>query len=271
MTLIVVTDRNWMRQELASSSRVPVTGSYGLDVPAHAKDDAWWIPQSPATRFQLSGVQWHLQSPGPYWMSELPLKYAGRDIRALTLSELAQMPKDHVAHIKFAEAKSEVLQAKVQPVGDVLDLLYRKGVPGDSVLQLSEPLDLGDEWRFWICRGSVVASSRYLHREGGAEVTYYDLEESRGEGYERALALASEVCSRVDAPAGYVLDVALTAAGEALVIEANPAWCAAWYGSEIDGVVGSILSANESDERWTWHPDASLIQRHARQRALPWV
>lgn len=271
MKLIVVTDRNWMQQELASNSRVETLRSYGLEVPQHAQEDAWWIPQSPATRFQLSGMQWRLQSPGPRWMEQLPLKYAGRDIRVLTFGELKSLPREHTAHIKFAEAKSEVLQASVQSVGEAVDLLLAANTPDDSLLQLSEALDLGDEWRFWIRNNQVVASSRYLHRVGGAEVTYYDQEEARGEGYEQAHHLASEVAARIDAPDGYVLDVALTVSGQALVIEANPAWCAAWYGSEIDGVVDAVLAANEPNERWAWHPDASLLRRYSRQRALPWA
>lgn len=268
--LQVVTDRRWMVEELSATTLLSVRSSHGLDIPVHTPDDAWWIAQGIATRFQLSGVNWRLQSPGPNWLGDLPLKYAGREVESLSLSQLAQRDASTIAHIKFAEAKSEVLVAAVRTVGEAVALLEKAGVPEDSALQLSEVLELDSEWRFYVREGKVVAHSGYLTRAEGQEFTYYDRPVVEGEGFAQAATLANEVAARVDAPAGYTLDVARTVAGEALVLEANPAWCSAWYGAQIDPVVRTIIAACKPSTRWAWRPDASMLARYARARALPW-
>lgn len=257
-----------MGEELAANTLLPTVATFGLELPRHDPGDAWWVPQGIATRFLLSGLELALQAPGPNWLSSLPRRYARREVRTLSAAQVLDLSPARVAFFKFAEAKSDQFQAGVQQAGEVQAFIGRAQVPPAALFQRAEPVGFGTEYRFFVRDRQVLTGSVYLTRKTGAELTYYDWPSEEPSERAAALALASEVAAQVPAPAAYVLDVGLVG-GEPAVVEANPAWCAAWYGSNINSVVQALQAATTPSSAWQWRPDASMLARYAKQRPLP--
>jgi hypothetical protein len=257
-----------MREELAANTVLPTKASFGLDIPAYSEGDAWWVPQGIAARFRSSGVELALQAPGPYWLSKAPSGLLGRAVTTLSAQEVLGLTGLPEMFWKFAEAKVDIFQASVLPLSEVQEFLKSKQIPATAVLQYSTPLALGNEYRLFIRDGQVCTASVYLTRKHGVELTYYDYANSDEQELARVVDFANKALPQLQGPGGYVLDVALTQAGEAVVLEANPAWCSAWYGCDINEVVRTVVAAHEKDERWSWQPDPYLTNRYSKMLPL---
>lgn len=278
MTAIeVVTHRSWIARELATGTEHAVHHGFGLDIPAAASTSAWWMPAEHAARLMRSGVGLALSSPGPHWLPRLPDELAGRRVMAVRAGDLtaAALPD---GWSKPAEAKIEQLPAAWRTGQQLADAIADAGIPDRSWLQwTSTRLSLSCEYRCYVLDGRVVASSVYL-ADG---YTYYDMLDGgpaasrldRPAEHRAAVAFAGLVADELGPgrqPAGYVLDVGHdSAVGRWVVVEANPAWCSAWYGCGIDAVADTIVRSCAPDPGWEWRPDPYLMERASRMSALP--
>jgi hypothetical protein len=279
-TLRLLTDRAWMRDELARNTVLPVAAAFGYEIPAYEPGDVWWIPQGIATRFLLNGVPLHAQAPGPWWLDGIGYGALQRTFSTLTMDELNSV-KDMYRYkphfYKFAEAKVDWFPAGLKGAADARRLLAEHTVPDDAVLQVGQPIRLGNEYRFFVRDGAPVASSIYLlrHEVGSDEYayTYYDIEEREltvpHEEQREAEAFLRAALPSISGPDGYVIDVGFKDGTTPVILEANPAWCSAWYGCDIDEVVRTIIAAHQPSDRWRWAPDAYLLAHYAGMRALP--
>jgi hypothetical protein len=270
-TLHLVCDRQWMKEELSVNSLVKIDHSYGFDIPEFSSQDSWWIPQGIANRFIQSGMLFNFQAPGPYWLSQISSEFTKRLVETFQVKEL----KSYINHSdeknfwKFAEAKIDSFPAGMRTDQEVLSYMKEYEIPQDSVLQKSTYLDIKNEYRFFIIKGKIMACSRYLTRKNNLELTYYDYPDLDVNESRAITAYVASIAPSLPSPEAYVLDVSTCYSGGFAVLEANPAWCSAWYGADINGVIKTILASNQPNKKWHYSPDAFLVEKYKKMIPLP--
>jgi hypothetical protein len=266
-----------MIDELSLANNVVVKHSYGLDIPIHSNDDAWWIPQGIANRFIHSGVVFTPQAPGSKWLPSQPKEFVGREVESIAVKDIKQNVLSPLLtraingeklFWKFAEAKVDIFLGEVRAFNEVLAYIDAYGIPDESVMQVSEIVDVQNEYRFFIVNGVIKACSPYLNRIHGTEVTYYDSPYANTEEFQAIQAYVSSIAPQLTSPDAYVLDVASVSNGSFIVLEANPAWCSAWYGSDIDGVTETILASWLPNENFVYMPDALLVKTYSKMNKI---
>lgn len=260
--LVLVSFSNWMYGELSSQHAIPVRRSYGLDVPVHGFGTAWWMPQATAAHFLASGADLYLYSPPADWLDSLPYRYKGRVVVSLQVKDLDRDCVAGLGFCKLATGKLEEFPAKVRSYDSVVSLVRKLNLPDDCWLQFSEVIEIDREFRFFVDEGKIMTGCSYL----AGNVTYYDgLTENHA-----LLAGAEAFLLGVFAASGernaMVVDVGWRAGIGFFVLEANPAWCSAWYACDIEKVVDCILTANRCSEVVTL--DASLTVRASVKQPL---
>lgn len=267
--LHIITDRQWMADELSKNTLFPVTHSLGLDIPKHSFEDLWWIPQGIANRFIKSGVEFYFSAPGSSWLTSVPYNLTQRKIQVTTVGNLYTFPNTK-RFWKFAEAKADFMLAGEYTTEELNKILKANQVPDDSLLQFSDIVNIKNEFRFFIVDGQISAYSAYLNRESGQEIIYYDSNFTTPSDIDEAHRFVASNAPRFDSPRGYALDVASLQDGSFIVLEANPAWCSAWYGSEINGVVRSIEASHNDSKKWLYKPDSLLVKKYSKMMPLKW-
>ena len=279
MTLNLVCSRSWMRDEFAAAG-VDFRHSYGLDVPRFEKSDIWWMPQGYAVSLNRAlrsrGLQEvRLTAPSPSFLDDLQRAnpaLIGREVNTLTVKEAKLLSELEDGWWKFATAKVEQFAAQKMSHQDCAQWMIENQIPEESILQYTPTtLDIVREYRTFVRHGEVVASSIYLDHtmgeDGSGGVTVYDGAIADPSEQESLAAFVREALSLVDHPEGFVVDIAFLQSGEQVVLEANPAWCSAWYDCDIVEVVETI-AASFADPSHVYTPDAFLVERDARLRVL---
>jgi hypothetical protein len=130
-------------------------------------------------------------------------------------------------------------------------------------------LHLGVEHRLFVVEQDIVAHSAYLDEDGN---TWDERWPTRTDLYEsEALRFGAEVVAGLgsDRPRSLVLDVAKDAELGWVLLEANASWSSNPYGAAPSGVLSAVIAARaEGDEAWTWHADATQLERAERLPAL---
>lgn len=266
--LHMVSQTNWEREEISANTVISVKCSYGLDIPVYDSGDVWRIPQNPASHFKLSGAQLTLQAPGPFWLDSVPVELLGRSVVTLRADEVGSVVTGEDMFWKFAETKNESFLAQQISTQNVLSYLHEFHIPNDSILQFSSRVNLGNEYRFFVCDKKAITGSLYLARDSdGNETIIYDGAKAPLVEYERALNFLNGCLPDLDIPDGVVIDVSFI--GERpIILEANPAWCSGWYDSDIDKVVETIIASCRVSKLWEWVPDSFLIQKNTKKPDL---
>ncbi len=264
-TVVVVTQRSWMARELATNTcGVTVVPEPGLFAPAvqEGPDVSWWMPIGFATRLHCEGAARELSAPGPDWLPAVPVQLSGRVVTSCQAADLEGLPRTGVFWCKPAEAKIETFPGGWYTAEQVAALAL---LPDSWVQWTPTRLDLSVEFRCYVLEGGVLTVSPYLL----GELTYYDMDEATLAAVPAADAteFARTVVDRLGAaqPGAYVLDVGFDLISDRwVVVEANPAWCSAWYGCAIDAVLATITASCRCADEWRWVPDAELVD-HARR------
>lgn len=273
MTLHLVCHPNWMVQELSSATNIQVKHSFGLDVPVYGPGDAWWIPQQMAARFMRSmeaeGLPLpNFTSPGPLWLNSVPGEFLARKVRTMTVKKAVKNPPDW-AWWKAAEAKIDWFPAAPREKDVFLEAAEK--LPPETMVQTADAtLFINTEFRFHVLDGEPVTGSAYLQMVPGERLghSYYDgLTTDSGELAEAA-KFVRQVLAEVASPHAFTLDIARLVSGRYVVLEANPIWCSAWYGSDIDEVA-RLTVESFSGEDWKWKPDAWHALKAQEQVTLP--
>lgn len=239
MRLTVVSHAAWLARELSAAPGVEVVASLGLDV--STEPTAWWCPGRFATRLAATCLTPLLRSPGPGFLPGLDASLLRRRV---ILTDLASA-SGHLGAVfaKPADTKVPGLEAKVWPDGATFRAAAEQAGlhPGSAVL-LSTPVELDHEVRVFVCRGQVAAASAYLL----AGRTWESWDPADLPPVAEHVTLAREVASGYATGQSYALDIARTAGGDLVVVEANPAWSAAPYWASLthpEQVVASILTS----------------------------
>ncbi len=264
-TVVVVTQRSWVARELAANTLGVVAASEpGLFWPAVAAgpDVAWWMPIEFATRLHCEGDGLALSAPGPGWLPAVSVELSGRVVGSCRATDLEHLPRTGVFWCKPAEAKIERFPGGWYTADQVAALELH---PDSWVQWTPTRLDLSVEFRCYVLEGAVLTVSPYLL----GDLTFYDLDEATLAAVNTADATAfarTAVASLGAAqPVAYVLDVGFDRLTDRwVVVEANPAWCSAWYGCAIDAVLATITASCRCEDEWRWVPDAELVH-HARR------
>ncbi len=264
-TVVVVTQRSWMARELATNTRgVVVASEPGLFWPAvtAGSDVAWWMPIEFATRLHCEGDGLALSAPGPGWLPTVPVELSGRVVTSCRATDPGHLPRTGVFWCKPAEAKIERFPGGWRTAEEVATLDLH---PDSWVQWTPTRLDLSVEFRCYVLEEEVLTVSPYLL----GDLTFYDLDEATLAAVSTAdaTAFARTVVAHLGPaqPVAYVLDVGFDLiSGRWVVVEANPAWCSAWYGCAIDAVLATITASCRCEDEWRWVPDAELVH-HARR------
>lgn len=266
--LVAATHRRWIGEHLAAAGSIPVIVDAGMDAPVipDGVRAAWWTPTEHAARLLHAGAPLALSAPGPHWLSQVPRELAGR----VVWSGFARDVPAGAGWCKLAEVKLEGIPAAWW--GDTRDFtraLAAAGVPDESVVQVSSTrLDIASEYRCFMVDGSPAAVSAYL-RGGVTWDPAWEGEPDPGAAQARAFAQAVGDTMGSRQPAGYVLDVAVLADGNWVVVEANPAWSSSPYGADPAGVVESVLAANTpAGGQFAWQVDPWLVKYASVRRVL---
>lgn len=269
--VVATTTRQWVADDLADACEragVDLIRSFALDVPdlSGYEQVAWWTPTEHAARLLANGVEFSMAAPGPHWLPTVDRRWLGRSVWTGSVADLPSCPQ-RIGWMKPAEFKHEALPARYyRSLAEFGSAVADAGLPQDAVVQVSAPCGTTLwEFRFFIAHGKVVAHSPYLDPDG---TVWHEGMSAPDSTLRLAQDLAEEAAARTPGPGGYVLDVAQTRRGPVL-LEANPVFSSATYGARPDGVLKSLLAAQDADPQWRYRPDPYLIARAARQRPLP--
>lgn len=268
-TLVVCSHANWIAQDFidATIDSYDIIADKGFDLPKIKPNSnvAWWMPTEHAVKLAYSGFSLPFMAPGTHWLSSLPEALTMRNIVSTSIAELDANPYDGKRWIKPAEFKHQQFFAGAYTVEEVMDFQ----LPQNAIIQYTDTiLSLDEEYRFYVVDGKVTTGSIYL----SDSITYYDgaTEKRYTEAYDYAQYVVD--CLQWNQPPSYTLDVAYdTEINDWLVVEGNPAFSSAIYGSDPAIVVDALLRcANpvEGDEAWMWLPDPYLLHKYANMRPL---
>lgn len=274
-TLVVCSITNWVVQDFrdAKIADLEIIGDRGFDLPEvkPSPETAWWMPTEHAVKLQYSGFSIPFMAPGSHWLPTVSQALTGRFIGSATVEEILSN-KDIFLHtetgklwIKPAEFKhQEFFAGQYSQEG-----IAAFNLPPDAVLQwTSTVLNIAEEHRFYVLDNEVVTGSEYLV-DG---VTYYDGAVSSRK--DEALSFVVEAVQEMglNQPPAYTLDVAFDRVSASwVVLEGNPAFSSAIYGSNPKKVVDVLLrccNPGQNDTKWLWEPDSYLMKKYAHMRPL---
>lgn len=281
----VFSNAKWVAEDLIAGvdhTQWDITHSYGLDVPLSLQkaytagnNVAYWMPAAFAARLLRTEYPPTLTAPPKNLLSILPKEITGRTVKTLTLKNFRNNEIAGEFFLKPAEAKLEYFPAQ-QTSWDKLDWLLNPEnpplFPDDMIVQYTTSiLNINHEYRFYVLNGEPVTGSAYLVDDE----TFYDNETNPRfqERFEEAEKFAHKTLQYMPPmPEGYVLDVAYDESSSSwIVLEANPAWCSAFYGSDIPLVMATVeASCNPDTVEHIWTPDAALSSKAKRQPILPY-
>lgn len=275
-TLHVVTMRRWVADDF--ERYVPfgwrVQHSNGLDLPHLAPQDALWAPMEWAARARRSGMAPALSAISPFLLSHLPERFTGRAVTTCRLDRLLERhPRTGPVFGKLAAMKLDRLPAQWWPnVAEFVLAATDLGAPGGTLVQVcTERMTWQAEFRFFVADRQVHGGSPYLLRDGqtGAETTWFEgmAHPRRGEAARFAQSVSDWLIAGT-VPRGFVLDVGWSPADGWSVVEANPAWSSATYGTPMHAVWPAVLAANDPTSPQPWEPDPWLAARAARQTPI---
>lgn len=264
----------WMIDELTMVKSFKVHPSFGFDVPDYDASTGWWMPQqvaSDVTRHTIEkhSTPLHLIAPGVNWLPNVPTEFSGRTVANHRLGAVREDPKTFdTGWWKAAEAKIDSLPNSYRTIEQLIE--DTDSLPGDVILQFTETtLNIVSEYRFWVLNETIRTGSLYLKTDDVSTITYYDGAEAEEEEYTAAMVFAENVLKSVNHPKAFVLDVAKTAEGDHVILEANPAWCSAWYGADIEKVAEVAYTASTTtDNTWPWKPDFYHVQKTYRKPVM---
>jgi hypothetical protein len=229
-----------------------------LDDPPGA-ETAFRIPFSLALRLAALGKAPRLQCPGPRWLPNLPRWASGREIRLVTLAEIAAGRTEagqwaFPARVKLPELKHPGFPARRWASAQaVLTAAAAAGMPSATLLQYSVgELDLHSEYRVFVAHGRALTAAPYV--VAGEEYSP-ELVESPAAATTAALQFAQSVLDDLGperCPDGFALDIARCDDGRFVVLEANTSWAAAPYGCLPDAVLTAVLAANGGPGAARW-------------------
>lgn len=272
-TLVVCSITNWIVQDFlnANIADLEIIGDRGFDLPQvkPSGDIAWWMPTEHAVKLRYSGLSIPFMAPGSHWLPTVPQSLTGRFIGSATVAEIlstnSPFSETEKLWIKPAEFKHQDFFAGLYSQQEVDSF----NLPLDAILQwTSTVLNISEEHRFYVLDHEVVTGSEYLV-DG---VTYYD--GARSDRKSEALAFAVDAVKELgdNQPTAYTLDIAFDHKSNSWVIlEGNPAFSSAIYGSDPEKVIDTLLrccNPGEADNKWLWKPDPYLMKKYARMRPL---
>lgn len=272
-TLVVCSIANWIVQDFidAGIPGLEVIGNRGFDLPevSPSVETAWWMPTEHAVKLQYSGLYLPFMAPGPHWLPSISESLTGRFIASDSvenvLFESSIFETKDKMWIKPAEFKHQEFFAGVYTKEEIISF----NLPPESVLQwTSSILRLSEEHRFYVMDNEVVTGSEYLV----AGVTYYDggVSQRKDEALGFAIKAVTEIGT--NQPPAYTLDIAFDEISqEWVVLEGNPAFSSAIYGSDPEKVTEVLLrcvNPKKEDTEWLWKPDTFLLKKYARMRPL---
>ena len=274
-TLVVCSITNWIVQDFldAKIADIEIIGDRGFDLPAvkPSGETAWWMPTEHAVKLRYSDFSIPFVAPGSHWLPSVPQSLTGRYIGSLTVSEALSKNSpfsdspDKKLWIKPAEFKHQEFFAGIYSQQEIAAF----NLPLDAVLQwTSTILDIAEEHRFYVLDNEIITGSEYLVDN----LTYYDGAVSSLQA--EAFSFASKAVKELgyNQPPAYTLDVALDKKTNSwVVLEGNPAFSSAIYGSDPAKVVDVLLrccNPQEKDQNWIWKPDSFLMKKYARMRPL---
>ncbi|MFE7141921.1 ATP-grasp domain-containing protein [Streptomyces sp. NPDC057644] len=177
-----------------------------------------------------------LLEPHDGWLDALPPAFTGRDVRRVPLSEARRRPGP--LFVKPPTDKS--FPAAVHPDGSSLP--PPPPGSGDPLVQISEVVTWGDEFRLFLLDGEICTGSQYA--------VYGHLDASPLSGHPQEAAVRAfahrltEECGRT-LPGAVVVDVGrLGRPGRApawAVVEANMAWFSTVYAADPDRALDVVL------------------------------
>lgn len=256
-TLVVITPAQWLVNELRTAAEglgISVKQDYGLGDMIAPENAVWGsmhfvVKQAPDHRFLDAG---------PGFLPSLPYEFTQRDFEFTTLHALRLQP-ERSAFYKLANMK--LVDGTTDREAFIEEIDSHKYVSEDTEILISDIKDfLGSyEFRSFVCNGKAVTTC-YLDSHGRTW---------NAEGFippddsllETANSFAEEAAASTEIPSGFVIDTALLASGEFIVIEGNPAWCSnPYYLAENSHTVETIM-ASQRGEGELWKPDPTLKLR----------
>lgn len=262
--LVVVSSAAWLARDFDAPSVVPIIPEVGFDLPRlDPKTTAWWCSGSYVARAAATGLVLPLMSAGPHWLNTVPHHWRQRNVISLRLSEVGDRLLN--GFIKPAEIKVGTLPARFYAGTDDLTATEEflrdakaAGIPGDSWLTLSDPMNYVKEYRCFTANGKVTAATPYLI-DG---MTWDGMEpESDREGRDKAAAFVDELLNHVGPeghPPGFVVDAGIDDQGRWSIIEANASWSSNPYHADMAGVIESVFASHDVDGKypqWAWQID----------------
>jgi hypothetical protein len=274
-TLVVCSITNWIVQDFidAKIADIEIIGDRGFDLPTvkPSAEVAWWMPTEHAVKLRYSDFSIPFIAPGSHWLPTVPQALTGRIIQSATveetLSENSYFSQNDSGKlwIKPAEFKHQEFFAGLYTKEETSSF----NLPPDASLQwTSTILDISEEHRFYIMDHQVITGSEYLVDN----VTYYDgaISSNKGEAWDFATTAVKQLGA--NQPPAYTLDVAFDRISQSwVVLEGNPAFSSAIYGSDPEKVIEVLLRcANPvpEDSPWLWEPDPYLMKKYAHMRPL---
>lgn len=275
-TIRVVTQRNWMVEELRAAmvdTGWTVQQHYGMSAPP--RDGAIsWMPGAFAARLHQQDACPRLSSPGGEFLSLMPQEFTGREV-ALFPAALAMLEPSE-GFWKLADSKDDRFSAAWRTAEQLAADLLAARVPPEAMLHLTDVrLDLVAEYRAVVAGSSVLTGSFYIDLAGRRHDDP-DFAVPPSLTHRAAAAFAAEVVAAMNArglsgPPSYTLDVGFDrVTGRWVVVEANPIWSSAWYGSNPTLFVTAMITDQMTDPGiWIWKPDPVLLARAGRKPPLP--
>ena len=271
--LVVVSSTAWLARDFDAPAIIPIIPEIGFDLPRlDPTTTAWWCPGSYVARAAVTGLTLPLMSAGPHWLNSVPDQWKQRRVTSMRVRDVAE--SFHGGFIKPAEIKIGRLNARVYKgtesataAEEFLHDAHDAGLPDDSWLTVSEPMNYVREYRCFTANGKVTASSTYLI-DG---VTWDGLEpDADVEGCRTAAVFVESLLGHLGPeghPPGFVVDAGVDNQGDWSIIEANAGWSSNPYHSDMTGVIEAVLASHDVDGKhpqWAWQIDP-YHQKNARK------
>lgn len=274
-TLHVVTHRRWIADDFSAAligTDIQVRHSFGFDLPDFRPGDAVWAPMEWLARARLAldnsaESVLPLIDPGPKFLTRMPDHTLGRSVDVTSFASVAAGAGPEVGFFKPANIKVEGLPAAWCTREEFIDTARSVGLHSHTDIMFTpHRLDIVEEHRCFILGHQVVTSSPYVI---GDAIWHPEMTSAHTAAAERfANQALIDLAAHSDTPFAFVLDVALTAGDNWVVLETNPTWSSAQYGADLAVVTECLFAANQVDPMWMWRPGPHLWERAQTQRRL---